>query len=155
MTDDSFYQSGQGPASERRSWPTPAPCPVACSSTALVTRVRSVRASSISIPPGRHPSRPTGRSHGGDGADHTQASIEHRGNAAEVCEKQWPNHGSDRDACVERVSGCSKKAWLSRAQEAARCKSKSTMRLIACSNRSSPKPTTFWCPFGNAPLADA
>jgi hypothetical protein len=29
------------------------------------------------------------------------------------------------------------------------------MRLIACSSRSSPKPTIFWCPFGNAPLVNA
>ena len=37
-----------------------------------------------------------------------------------------------------------------RAQEAARFKSTSTMRLIACASRSSPKPTIFWCPFGSA-----
>src|SRR6516165_8724283 len=119
MTDDSFDQSGKGPASERRSRPAPAPCRVARSSTALVTRVRPVRASSLSVPPGRRPARPTGRSHGGNGADHTQASVEHGGAAAKVREKQWPNNGNDRDACVERVSSCSKKAWLSRAQEAA------------------------------------
>jgi hypothetical protein len=27
--------------------------------------------------------------------------------------------------------------------------------LIACSSRSSPRPTIFWCPFGNALLVDA
>jgi hypothetical protein len=28
-----------------------------------------------------------------------------------------------------------------------------TMRLIACSSQSLPRPTIFWCPVGNAPSA--
>jgi hypothetical protein len=28
-----------------------------------------------------------------------------------------------------------------------------TMRLIACTIRSSYRPTVFWCPFGSVPLA--
>src|SRR5229473_74581 len=155
MTDDSVDQSGQGSAVERGSRPAPAPCRVARGSAAVVTRVRPVRASSIPVPGGSLPARPAGRSHGGYGADHAQASAEHGASAAEVCEKQWPDYRSDRDTRVERVSRCSKKAWLSRAQEAARFKSTSTMRLIACASRNSPKPTIFWCPVGSAPSVGA
>ena len=151
MTDDSVDQSGQGSAVERGSRPAPAPCRVARGSAAVVTRVRPVRASSIPVPGGSLPARPAGRSHGGYGADHAQASAEHGASAAEVCEKQWPDYRSDRDTRVERVSRCSKKAWLSRAQEAASFKSTSIMRLIACASRSSPRPTIFWCPVGSGP----
>src|SRR5262249_15520586 len=152
MTGDSLDQSGQGSAVERRLRPAPASCRVARGSAALVPQVRPVRASSISVPEGSRAARPTGRSQRGCGADHAQASAEHGGAAAEVCEKQWPNHWSDRDTRVERVYRCSKKAWLSRAQEAACFKSTSTMRLIACASRSSPRPTIFWCPVGSALL---
>src|SRR6266852_3215016 len=134
MTDDSVDQSGQGSAVERGSRPAPAPCRVARGSAAVVT-----------------PARPAGRSHGGYGADHAQASAEHGASAAEECEKQWPDYRSDRDTRVERVSRCSKKAWLSRAQEAVSFKSTSIMRLIACASRSSPRPTIFWCPVGSGP----
>ena len=40
------------------------------------------------------------------------------------------SHGSNRDTRVERVPRCSKKAWLSRAQEAAHFKSASTSRAV-------------------------
>ncbi len=155
MTDGSFDQSGQSSAVEHRSRPARAPYRVARGSAAFVTGVRPVRASSIPVPGGSLPPRPAGRSHGGYGADHAQASAEHSTSVAEVCEKQWPDYRSDRDTRVERVSSCSKKAWLSRAQGAARFKSTSTMRLIACASRNSPKPTIFWCPVGSAPLVGA
>src|SRR5713226_9462567 len=131
MTDGSFDQSGQGSAVEHRSRPARAPYRVARGGAAFVTGVRPVRASSIPVPGGSLPPRPAGRSHGGYGADHAQASAEHSTSVAEVCEKQWSDYRSDRDTRVERVSSCSKKAWLSRAQGAARFKSTSTMRLIA------------------------
>src|SRR6267143_1365011 len=155
MTDGSFDQSGQGSAVEHRSRPAGAPYCVARGGAAFVTGVRPVRASSIPVPGGSLPPRPAGRSHGGYGADHAQASAEHSTSVAEVCEKQWSDYRSDRDTRVERVSRCSKKAWLSRAQEAACFKSTSTMRLIACASRNSPKPTIFWCPVGSAPSVGA
>jgi hypothetical protein len=155
MTDDAFDQSGKGSAAERRSWPMPASCCFARSGTALVTRVRSVGASSISVPGGSLPARSAGRSPRAYSADHVEASAEHGGTAAEVREKQGSNHGSDRDRRVERVSGCSKKAWLSRAPKAAHCKSTLPIRWIACSSPSSRKPTIFWCPVGSAPSAGA
>src|SRR6202521_2198198 len=131
MTDDAFDQSGKGSAAERRSRPMPASCCFARSGTALVTRVRSVGASSISVPGGSLPARSAGRSPRAHIADHVEASAEHGGTAAEVREKQWPDHGGDRDRRGERVSRCSKKTWLSRAPKAAHCKSTFPIRLIA------------------------
>ena len=153
MTGDAFDQSGEGSAAERRSWPTPASCCFTRSGTALVTRVRSVRASSISVSGGSVPARSAGRSPRAYSADHVEASAEHGGTAAEVREKQWPDHWSDRDRRSERVSRCSKKAWLSRAPKAAHCKFTFPIRLIACSSQSSRKPTIFWSPRGSAPSA--
>jgi hypothetical protein len=155
MTSDALNQSGKGSTAERRPGPTPASYCIARGSAALVRRARSVRASSISVPEGSLPARSTGRSHRGYSADHGQASAEHGGTAAEVREKQWPDHWSDRGRRVERVSRCSKKAWLSRAPKAAHFKSTLTMRLIACSSQSSRRPTIFWCPLGSTASAGA
>src|SRR6266567_3756885 len=148
MTDDALDQSGKGSAAELRSWPTPASCCFAPSGTALVTRVRSVRAPSISVPGGSFPAGSAGRSPRAYSADHVEASAEHGGTAAEVREKQWPNPWSDRDRRGERVSRCSKKAWLSPAPKAAHCKFTFPIRLIACSSQSSREPTIFWSPCG-------
>jgi hypothetical protein len=155
MTDDAFDQSGKGSAAERRSWPMPASCCFARSGTALVPRVRSVGASSIPVPGGSLPARSAGRSPRAYSADHVEASAEHGGTAAEVREKQGSDQGSDRDRRVERVSGCSKKAWLSRAPKAAHCKSTLPIRSIAGSSQSSRQPTIFWCPDGSAPSVGA
>jgi hypothetical protein len=76
--------------------------------------------------------------------------TQHSESTAEICEQQRPHYRSNRDTRLKRVSRCSEKAWLSRSAEAARCKSKSTMRLIACANPSSPRPIVFWCPVGSA-----
>jgi hypothetical protein len=153
MTYDAFDQSGKGSAAERRSWPSRASCCFARSSTALVTRVRFVRASSISVPGGSVPARSTSRSHRAYSADHAEASAEHGGTSPEVREKQRTDHWSNRDRRAEHVSRCSKKAWLSRVQRAAHFKSTFPIRLIACSSRSSRRPTIFWCPLGSAPWA--
>ena len=136
MTDDAFDQSGNGSAAERRAWPTPASCCFTRSGTALVTRVRSVRASSITVPGGSVPARSAGRSSRAYSADHVEASAEYGGTAAEVRKKQWPDHGSDRDRRGDRVSRCLKKAWLSRAPKAAHCKFTFPIRLIAYSSQS-------------------
>src|SRR5439155_8860061 len=79
MTYDALNQSGKGSAAERRSWPTPASCCFTRSSPAVVTRVRSVRASSISVLGGSVPARSTRRSHRAYSADHVEASAEHGG----------------------------------------------------------------------------
>src|SRR6266699_1365194 len=75
--------------------------------------------------------------------------------ATEEREKQWTDHWSNRDRRVECVSTHSKKAWLSRVQKTAHFKSMFPIRLIACSSRSSLRPTIFWCPVASAPSACA
>jgi hypothetical protein len=155
MAYDALYQGREGSAAECRSWPTPASCCTSPSSAALVTRVRFVRASSISLPGGSLPAGSTRRSCRGHSASHVEASAAHGGTVTEAREKQWLDHWSDRNQCVERVSRCSEEAWLSRAPRAAHFKSVLTMPLIACSSRSSHRPTIFWFPVANAPSAGA
>src|SRR5271157_3425345 len=75
--------------------------------------------------------------------------------ASGVCEKQLADDRCDRDASVGRVSEYSEKAWLSRAERAAGFKFTLTICLIACTTRSSPRPTVFLCPFGSAPSVAA
>ena len=70
-----------------------------------------------------------------------------------LCEKQWPDHRSDRYTRIGRVSRYSEKAWLSRAHPTARFKFTLNMYLIACTNQNSSRPTVFWCPIGSVPLA--
>src|SRR5438876_365331 len=155
MAHDAFDQSGKGSAAERRSWFASAPSRAARSSAAAVTRVRFVRASSISLPGRSLPARSTRRSSRGHGADHVEASAAYGGTSPEVREKQRTDHRSGRDWRVACVSTHSKKAWLSRVQKAAHFKSTFPIRLIACSSRSSRRPTIFWCPVASAPSACA
>src|SRR5262245_62122224 len=112
MAGGAFDQTGKGSAVECCSRPTPTPYGIARGSAALVAQVQSVRASSISIPGGGIGAGSTGRSHRSYRADHAQAAAKYRGTAAEIRAEQWPNHWSDRDSRVERVSTHSKKAWL-------------------------------------------
>jgi retron-type reverse transcriptase len=153
MADDAFDQSGKGSAAERRSWSAPASSCASRSSAAVVTRVRSVRASSLSLPGGSLSARSSRRSSRGHGANHVEAAAAYSGTSPEVREKQRTDHWSDRDRRVECLSTHSKKAWLSRAQKAAHCRSTFPIRLIACSRQSSRKPTIFWSPRGSAPSA--
>ena len=155
MAHDALDQSGKGSAAERSSRPTSASCCTPRSGVAVVTRVRFVRASSISLPEGSLPTRSTSRSSRDHGAGHVEASTTHRGTAPKVREKQRSDYRSDRKRRVECVSTHSKKAWLSRVEKAAHFKSTFPIRLIACSSRSSRRPTIFWCPVANAPSACA
>ena len=155
MADDAIDQSGEGSTAERRSWSAPASSCASRSSTAVVTRVRFVRAPSISLPGRSLASRSTSRSSRSHRAGHVEASTADGGTAPEVREKQRPDHGSDRSRRIECVSTHSKKAWLSRVEKAADFKSTFPIRLIACSSRSSRRLTTFWCHVANAPSACA
>src|SRR5215467_123733 len=150
MTYGTVDQNGEGPAAKCGSRPAPTPYRIARRSAALVAQVQSVRASSISIPGGGIRVGPTGRSNRSYRADHAQASAEHRGTAAEIRAEQRPNHWSDCDGRIERVSTHPKKTWLSRGSKAAHGKFTFPIHLIACSNQSSRRPTIFWCPRGNA-----
>jgi hypothetical protein len=150
MAHDAFDESGKGATAERRSWPAPASSCASRSRAAVVTQVRFVRASSISLPGRSLPARSTRRSSRGDGADHVEASAAYSATSPEVREKQRTDHWSNRDWGVEYVSRHLKKAWLSRVKNAAHFKSTFPIRLIACSSQSWRKPTIFWCPFGSA-----
>jgi hypothetical protein len=153
MTDASFDQIGEGSAVECGSRPAATQCRVARGSTALVTTVQPIRASSLPVFGGSGAARSAGRSHRGYGADYAQGSAEHGAPSTGVCEKPWSNHRSDRDTCLERVSEYAKKAWLSRPQDVARFKSMLSMRLIVCTSPSLPRSTVFWCPAGSTPSA--
>ena len=155
MTHGALNQSREGSTLECRSCLTPASCCASRSSTALVAPVRFVRASSISLPGESLAARSSRRSSRGHCTDHVEASAAHGGSATEVREKQWTDHWSNRDRRVECVSTHSKKAWLSRVQKTAHFKSMFPIRLIACSSRSSLRPTIFWCPVASAPSACA
>ena len=155
MAHDAFDQSGKSSATECCSWFAPASSCAARSSAAVVTPVRFVRAPSISLPGRRLPARSTCRSSRGHSADHVEASAAYGGTPPEVREKQRTDHWSNRDRRVECVSTHSKKAWLSRVPKAAHFKSTFPIRLIACSSRSSRRPTIFWCPVASAPSACA
>src|SRR6266566_981154 len=109
----------------------------------------------LSLPGGSLSARSSRRSSRGHGADHVEASAAYGGTSPEVREKQRTDHRSGRDWRVACVSTHSKKAWLSRVQKAAHFKSTFPIRLIACSSRSSRRPTIFWCPVASAPSACA
>jgi hypothetical protein len=154
MTHDAIDQSGEGSAVECRSRPAFAQCFSPRCHAALITGVRPVGAPGIPVPRRSAKARPAGRSLRGYCAGHTQAPFEYGASSAGVCEKQWADHRSYCDPCVSRVSEHSEKEWLSRARDKVRFKSTLSMRLIACTIRSSPRPTVFWCPFGSVPLAE-
>src|SRR5664279_4786585 len=99
------------------------------------------------------PSGRAGRSLRDYGTDYAQASGGHGTYSASLCEEQWADDRRDRDTCVGHVSKYSEKAWLSRAKGTALSKFTLTICLIACTTRSSRRPTVFWCRFGSVRLA--
>jgi hypothetical protein len=153
MTDGPLDEGRQGSPAECSLRYAAAQYRFARSHAALIPRVRFIRASSLPLPGRSDPSRSAGRSFGGYGADHTQAPCGNGAPAAGLCQKQWPDHRNDRDTRVGRVFGYSEEAWLSRAIRKARLKFTLSMHLIACTIRSSSRPTVFWCRFGSVPLA--
>ena len=155
MTDDTFDQSGKGSPAKRCSWPMPASCCFTPSGTALVTRVRSVGASSISVPGGSVPSEGAGGSLRGNSADHDQAPRENSASVASVRQKQRANHRSNCDPGVGFISRHSEKTWLSRANCTARFKFTLTLYLIACTIPNSVRLMAFLCRFESVRLVAA
>jgi len=153
MTDGTLDQSGEGSAAKRRLRHAPGQDSIARGKAALIARVRPVRTSGIPVSGRSDAPGPTGRSPRDYGTDNTQASGEHGTYSASLCEEQWADDRGDRDACVSSVSKYSEKAWLSRAKGTALSKFKLTIGLIACTTRSSRRPTVFWCRFGSVRLA--
>src|SRR5205823_1074509 len=145
MSHDPLDQDGEGSPAECRSWPVAASNRASRSSASVVTRVRLVRAPSISLLARSLPTRWTDRSSRSHCANHLEASTANRGTAAEIREKQWPDHWSDRSQRTKRISARPKKAWLNRVKIATHFKFKFLICLIACSSRSSRMHTKFWC----------
>ena len=153
MTDDTIDQSGKGSAAECRLRHAPGQGSIARGNAALIARVRPVRTSGIPVSGRSDPSGRAGRSLRDYGTDYAQASGGHGTYSASLCEEQWADDRRDRDTCVGRVSKYSEKAWLSRAKGTALSKFTLTICLIACTTRSSRRPTVFWCRFGSVRLA--
>jgi hypothetical protein len=155
MSHGTLHQDGKGSASERCSCSAPPSSCASRSCTEVVTRLRFVRAASISLFGRSLPARSASRSSRSYRAHHVETSPADSGTAPEVCAKQWLDHRSDRNGRVACVSAHSEKAWLSRLEKAAHFKSTFPIRLIACSSQSSRRLTTFWCPVASAPSACA
>ena len=151
MSDDPFDQDAEGSPAERRSWPIAASNRASRSSASVVARVRLVRAPSISLLARSLPTRWTDRSSRSHCANHLETFTANRRTAAEIREKQWPDHWSDRSRCIKCISARPKKAWLNRVKIAAHFKFKFLIRLIACSSRSSRGLTRFWCHVASTP----
>ncbi len=151
MSHDPFDQDGEGSPAECSSWTVAASNRASRSSASVVARVRLVRAPSISLPARSLPTRSTDRSSRSHCANHLEASTANRGTAAEIREKQWPDHWSDRSQRIKCISARPKKAWLNRVKIATHFKFKFLIRLIACSSRSSRGLTRFWCHVASTP----
>jgi RNA-directed DNA polymerase len=151
MSHDPFDQDGEGSPAERRSWPVAASNRASRRSASVVTRVRLVRAPSISLLARGVPTRWTDRSSRSHCANHLEAFTANRGTAAEIRETQWPDHWSDRGQRIKCISARPKKAWLNRVKIATHFKFKFLIRLIACSSRSSRGLTRFWCHVASTP----
>jgi hypothetical protein len=155
MSHDPLDQDAEGSPVECRSWPVAASNRASRSSTSVVTRVRLVRAPSISLLARSLPTRWTDRSSRSYCANHLEASTANRGTAAEIREKQWPDHWSDRNRRIKCISARPKKACLNRVKIATHFKFKFLICLIACSSRSSRGLTRFWCHVASTPSGRA
>ena len=153
MADGARNQSGEGSAFERRAWSASRSTGARRRSSPAVPRVGSIRASSLSLPRESVPARSTRRNSRGHDTGHFEASTTNGGTSAEICEKQRSNHRGNRKRRIECLSAYSKKAWLSRTEEAAHFESISHIHWIACSRRSSRRLTRFWSHVVNAPSA--
>src|SRR5215472_18262926 len=136
MADDTFMadgarnQSGKGPTFECRAWSAPTSTGARRCSSPAVTRVRPFRAPSLSLPPESVPARSSGRGSRDHDTGHFEASATHRRTSPEICEKQWSDHRGNRNRCIACLSAYSKKAWLSRTEEAGHLESISHIHLI-------------------------
>ena len=161
MADDRFIvdgarnQSGKGSAFERRASSAAKSTGARRRSSPAGKRVRSLGASSLSLPRESVPAQSTRRNSRDHDTGHFEASPANRGTSPQICEKQWSDHRGNRNRRVEWLSAYSKKAWLSRSEKAAHFESISHIPLIACSTRSSRRLMTFWSRVANAPSACA
>jgi len=144
MAKGALNQGRESSPNECRSWPAAAWSRAARGSASPVTGVRFVRAPSISLPGRSLPAGSACKSSRSHSIGHLETSAPDRRTAPKICEKQRSHHRSDRDCRGKCVSAHSKEAWLSRIERAAIFKFMFPIRLIACSSRSSRRPTRFW-----------
>ena len=151
MSNDPLDQDGKGSPAECCSRAFAASNRASRSSASVVTRVRLVRTPSISLPARSLPTRSTDRSSRSHRANYLEASAANGGTAAQIREKQWPDHWSDRSQRSKCISARSKKAWLNRVKIAAHFKFKSLICLIAYWSRNSRRLTSCWCHVASTP----
>src|SRR5215469_7105717 len=155
MADGALDQSGQGSTPERRSWSAAASnCAFRCNA-AVVTRVRFIGASGISLSATGLATRASRRHSRGYRTGHLETSPTDCGITAQIRERKWPDHRSDCNRGIEYLPAYAEKAWLSRIEKAAHFESRFPIPLIACSSRNSRRHTTFWSHVASAPSACA
>ena len=137
-------EGGQGAAAERCARSARATHQFVGGGPEPLSQVWSVTTASLPIPRGGWATPASGRSCRSLGSDHPQASASHSAGAAFVRETKRPDDRRDRQPRAASVSRRATKAWLSSAQNAARFKSISTIRLTACVQRSSRRPMRSW-----------
>ena len=155
MEDGARYQSGKGSAFERRACSSPTSTGARRRSSPAGTRIRSIRAASISLPRESVSAQSPGRNSRDHNTRHFEASATNRRTSPEIRERQRSDYRGNRSRRLECLSANSQKAWLSRIPETTHFESISHMHLIACSRRSSRRLTRFWSPVAKAPLAYA
>jgi len=146
-------QIGQGSAVERCIHHTAAQYAASQSHAAAVWKVRPFGASSLPILERGSTLGPACRGRRGYSADHPEGTSADSTSPPGLCEKHWAEHRDHRDTGIGPISEDAEKTWLSRAQCPACFKFTLNICLTACTIQSSPKPTVFLCPFGNAPSA--
>ncbi len=155
MADVALHQGREGSPNKYGSWPAAAWSRAARGSASPFTRVRFVRAASISLLGRSIADRSTHRNSRSHSIGHIETATPDRRAAPKICEKQWSHHRSDRNRRLKCVFADSKEAWLSRIERAAVFKLMFPIRLIACSRRSSRRLTRFWSHVVSVPLARA
>ena len=155
MADGARNQSGKGSASKHCAGSAATSTGARRRSPPTVKRVRSIGASSVSLPGKGVPARWTRRSSRDHDTGHFEASATYSGTSQKICERQWSDHRGNRHHGVTCLPAYSKTAWLSRIAKAAHCESISHIHLIGCSRRSSRRLTRFWSHVANAPSACA
>jgi hypothetical protein len=155
MADGALHQGRESSPNKYGSCPAATWSCGARGSASPFTRVRLIRAPSISLLGRSFADRSTDRNSRSHSIGHFETAAPDSRVAQKVCKKQRSHHRSDRNRRFKCVSADSKEAWLSRLERAAILKLMFPIRLIACSRRSSRRLTRFWSHVVSAPLARA
>jgi hypothetical protein len=155
MANGAVHQGRESSPSKCGSWPAATWRRAARGSASPFTRVRLIRAPSISLLGRSLAARSTHRNSRSHSIGHLETATPDGRAAQKACKKQRSHHRSDRKRRLKCISADSKEAWLSRIERAAIFKLMFPIRLIACSRRSSRRLTRFWSHVVSARLAHA